>query len=115
MPRVFAYWPVLPGLLSLALMFYVIDQGQWFYEFRGCRPEDYPEIAFLLFGAPLALVSILLGLVVVNGRLSVKRRCHWIIGSLVCSALCVILVPTVAFEFGGNQSDRCVGPASLVA
>lgn len=94
------------GLLSLGLMTYAIIKGQQFYQFRGCREEDYPELAFLVFGVPLSLVSICLGLLT-GTRRSMPRRKLLIAGSLVSSLLCIALLPAVAFEFGGDQSYRC--------
>lgn len=55
------YWPLGLSMISLlvATYFTITDKA---YLIRGCRVEDYPEAAFLLFIGPAALLAFVFGL-----------------------------------------------------
>lgn len=46
--------------LLVATYFTITDKA---YLIRGCRVEDYPEAAFLLFISPAALLGLVFGLI----------------------------------------------------
>jgi hypothetical protein len=88
------YWPVGLSIISLlvAAYFSITDRS---YLVRGCRVEDYPEVFFILFIAPVALLSVVLGL---RGTLSGSRK--QIIASVALSIACIVATACVLFEPG---------------
>ncbi|QIK77991.1 hypothetical protein G7077_02760 [Sphingomonas piscis] len=92
-----SYWPLALSVISLivATYFTVTDKA---YLMRGCRVEDYPELAFLLFIGPAALVAVAFGVL----GLRSKTRKH-VGASVVLSIVSIAATVGVLFEAGGGQ------------
>src|SRR4051812_35822325 len=95
------YGPVAVSALCLAgaLYFSLTNSA---YVIRGCREEDFPELAFILFTGPVALIALVVSIASVraNVTLGVKRIMVGV--SLLLSLLSILLTLWVLFEPGGN-------------
>ena len=114
MSRLISTLLILCGSLTLIGLVFAVSHGQWFYEFRGCREEDVPELIFLVLGIPLSLIASGAGLIGIRAKIASGRAKTFNIVGTLCLIASITLVPLVAFEFGGDRSDACKrGSASV--
>ena len=90
------YWPLGLSAISLLVATYFTFTEKA-YLIRGCRVEDYPEAAFILFIGPAALIAFAFAL------LSVRSQDRKHIGTSVALSVASIgATVAVLFEAGGG-------------